>query len=177
VTAESHSAGDRCGRRTATSRRLLLAAGAAPLALAAVAAAAPRSDPEILERLLALEHRLESAYEAAVRRNVLDVELGLSLLDQEREHVRGLRQTLAGWGRHAPRVGSPDPRLAAALRAREAFARYALDLEGRAVRAYVDAGAHLRDTDLLVPLGAIMASEAQHQVALRGSLGENLLGV
>jgi Ferritin-like domain len=160
-----------------TRRCVLIGAGAAPLALAAVAAAAPRSDVEILERLLALERRLESAYEAALRRGALGEQLALALRDQEREHARGVEMALAARAHRVPRSFEPDPALAASLRSRDTFARYALGLEGRAVRAYVDALAALRDTRVLQPLGAIMTNEAQHEVALRRSLGEPLLGV
>ena len=160
-----------------TRRRVLLAAGAAPLALAAVATAASRPDVDTLERLLVLERRLEAAYEAAVRRGALDEDLALTLRDQEREHVRGIELALAARGPRAPRTLTPDPGLAGSLRSRDAFARYALRLEARALRDYVAALASLRDARLLRPLGAIMASEAQHQVALRASLGEALLGV
>jgi hypothetical protein len=165
------------GGAAPTRRGLFLAAGAAPLALASVAAAAPQSDLDILERLLARERRLEAAYEAARRRRALDERLAVALRDQEREHARGLELALAARGRRAPGPPEPDPRLAASLRSRDAFATYALGLEGRAVSAYVDALASLRDTRLPRPLCAIMTSEAQHQVALRRSLGEPLLGV
>lgn len=161
----------------ATRRRLLLAAGATPLALAAAATAAPRSDLDILERLLGLEHRLDSAYDAALRRGALEERLALALRDQERVHVRGIELAMAARGRRPPPAPEPDAGLARSLRSRGGFARYALRLEGRAVRSYVDALASLRDTRLLQPLGAIMASEAQHQVALRMTLGEPLLGV
>ena len=160
-----------------TRRRLVLAAGAAPLALAAAATAASRSAVDTLERLLVLEHRLVSAYEAGVRRRALEEDLGLTLRDQEREHVRGIELALAARGPRAPRALTSDPGLARSLRSRDAFARYALGLEARAVRDYVAALASLRDARLLRPLGAIMASEAQHEVALRASLGEALLGV
>jgi hypothetical protein len=160
-----------------TRRNLLLAAGVAPAALAASAAAAQGSDVAVLERLLALERRLEAAYAAAARRDVLGEQLALSLRDQEREHARGLELALADHGLAEPGVPRPDPRLDAALRGRAAFARYALGLEGRVVRAYIHAQARLRDTGLLRPLGAIMASDAQHAVALRQWLGEPLLEV
>jgi hypothetical protein len=164
-------------RPTATRRDLLAAAAAAPLALAASAAAAPRSDMEILQRLLRVERRLESAYEAALRRGALGERPGVALRDHEREHIRGIELALGARGWRAPRSFEPDPRLAASLRSRAAFGRYALGLEGRALAAYVDALASLGDTRLLQPLGAIMASEAQHRVALHESLGEPLLGV
>jgi hypothetical protein len=161
----------------ATRRRLLLAAGVAPAAFVAAAAAAPASDAEILERLVALERRLEGAYDAALRRGVLDEELALSLRDQEREHARGLELALEARGGRAAGASRRDPGLAGALRARRAFARYALALELTAVRVYVDAAAALRDARLRQSLGAIMTNEAQHEVALRESLGEPLLGV
>lgn len=165
------------GAAAPTRRGLLVTVGVAPLALAATAAAAPASDLDILERLLLRERRLEAAYDRALRRGVLGEQLAASLRDQEREHARGIEMTLTARGRRAPDAPEPDPRLAASLRSRDAFAAYALGLEGRAVRAYVDALASLRDTRLLQPLGAIMASEAQHEVALRMALGEPLLGV
>jgi Ferritin-like domain len=165
------------GGAGSTRRGLVLAAGAVPLAHAAAAAAAPRSDLDVLERLLTRERRLEAAYDAALRRGALSEPLALALRDQEREHARGLEMSLTARGGRAPRAPERDPALAASLRSRDAFARYALRLEGRTVRAYVDALAGLRDARLLKPLGAIMASEAQHEVALRRFLGEPLLGV
>ena len=165
------------GAAAPTRRGLLVTVGVAPLALAATAAAAPASDLDILERLLLRERRLEAAYDRALRRGVLGEQLAASLRDQEREHARGIEMTLTARGRRAPDAPEPDPRLAASLRSRDAFAAYALGLEGRAVRAYVDALASLRDTRLLQPLGAIVTSEAQHEVALRMALGEPLLGV
>jgi hypothetical protein len=158
-----------------TRRSLLLGTGAASLAATAAAAAAPPSDVDILDRLLRLERRLEAAYEAARRRGLLDEKLATSLRDQEREHARGLEMTLAARGdrpSEGPMADSPSP---SALRSRAAFVRHALDLEARAVRSYVDAEASLRDTRLLHPLGAILTSEAQHQVALRAVVGEPLL--
>mgnify|MGYP003287928234 CR=1 FL=1 len=165
------------GGAASTRRGLVLAAGAAPLALAAVATAAPKPDLDVLERLLTRERRLEAAYEAALRRGALSEPLARALRDQEREHARGIEMSLTARGRRAPGPPEPDRALAASLRSREAFARYALGLEDRAVRAYVDALSSLRDTRVLQPLGAILASEAQHQVALRRFLGEPLLGV
>jgi ferritin-like protein len=155
----------------------MLGAAVGPVAGTGAAMAAAPSDGDMLERLLQLERRLEAAYEAALRRGVLDQDLARSLRDQEREHREGLEATLAARGRQRPGPGAGDSGLAAALRSRMAFVRYALDLEGRAVRAYVDAEASLGDTGLLRPLAAIMTSEAQHQVALRAVVGEPLLGV
>ena len=57
--------------RAADPPRACVLARGAPLVLAAVATAASRSDVDTLERLLVLEHRLVSAYEAGVRRRAL----------------------------------------------------------------------------------------------------------
>lgn len=132
------------------------------------------SDLERLEELLALEHRLESAYEAALGRGAIPRELGRALRDQEREHAQGLERALAGASRN-PRASVPPPELTAALRGREAFARFAVGLEAEAVAAYAEAAAAIRDPRLRQPLGSIMACEAAHEVALRDALGADSL--
>jgi hypothetical protein len=156
-------------------RRELVAAGAA-LALARPAAAAAQpSDVEQLERLLALEHRLEAAYETALARDAIEPRLGETLLAHEREHIRGLTQTLSARGRRSPLATAPPPRLGAALASRTAFARYATELEAETVAAYQDVLATFRDERLLQPLGSIMTATAQHEVALRDAVGRDLL--
>jgi rubrerythrin len=162
---------------TASRRQLLLGGAAASLALARPAAAAEPSAVEQLERLLVLERRLEHAYDTALARGAIEPELGDTLLAHEREHVRGLEQALRGLGRREPRAGAPPPEAGAAFESRRAFARYALDLEDRTVRAYEQVLATLRAERLLQPLGSIMASGAQHMVALRQVAGDDLLGV
>jgi rubrerythrin len=136
---------------------------------------AERSDRELLEDLLAHEHRLLSAYGAALRRDAVEAELGVWLRDHEREHVRAIQQTLAARGERNPRATAPPPELNAALRSRESFARYAMELEGQTVDAYSSAVAAIRDPGLRQPLGSIMACTAAHAVALRDLLGERLL--
>jgi rubrerythrin len=162
----------------ATRRGLLAAAGTLGLgaALARPAAAQPeRTDVEILEELLALENRLTSAYEGALRRKVIDPALGEMLRDQEREHIRGLEQALGRLEARSPEATVPEPGLRSALRSRDAFARYALGLEQRAAGAYARAAAEIRRPGLRRPLGSIMTSEAAHQVALRAASGRSLL--
>ena len=105
---------------------------------------AGRSDMDLLEGLLAIEERLISAYEAALRRR-------------------------------NPRASVPQFELTAALRSRGSFARFALDLEARALTSYADAAASMRNPRLRQPLGSIMACEAAHEVALRNSLGDRPL--
>jgi hypothetical protein len=151
----------------------VLALGGA-LVLARPAAAQP-SDADRLERLLALEHRLLSLYEAGLERDAIEPELGETLLEHEREHVRGLEMALSGRGRRSPRASVPPPRVGTAFASRPAFARFASDLETQAVHAYQEVLATIRNTRLLLPLGSIMTSGAQHVVALRQEAGENLL--
>jgi Ferritin-like domain len=159
-----------------TRRAVLAGAGALALAALAPAAAAQpvRSDVEILEELLALEHRLESAYAAALRRDAIDVELGELLRNQEREHIGALVQVLREWGR-SPRASVPPAAFGSALRSRDAFAHFALDLEQRATSAYADAAGGISAAWVRRPLGSIMTCEAAHEVALRSAAGLPLL--
>ena len=132
---------------------------------------ADRSETELLEDLLAREHRLLSAYEAALRRDAIDASLGEMLRDHEREHVRALVQTLARAGRRNPRASVPLPQLTAALHDRDAFARLMISLESSTVEMYAGAAATVRDANLRRALGSIMACGAAHVVALEDSLG------
>jgi Ferritin-like domain len=136
---------------------------------------AERSDADVLEGLLALEERLVSAYEAALRRDVIDMGLGDLLRDHETEHARALQRALDRLGRRNPRASVPQSELTAALRSRSSFARFALDLETRALAAYADAAASIRNARMRQALGSIMACEAAHRVALRDSLGDRPL--
>jgi rubrerythrin len=135
---------------------------------------AERSDADLLEDLLAVEARLASVYEAALRRGAIEPALGEALVAQERQHAAALERALAGRGRN-PRASVPSPELAGALGDPARFARFALGIEAEAVAAYRDAAATIRDERLRQPLGSIMACEAAHTVALRESLGMRLL--
>ena len=159
------------------TRRGLLALGAASVLAPPPVLAQSRSDVDLLAGLLGLERRLADGYQAALRRGTLPEGVARRLLAQEREHARGLERALAARGRPDPPAFEPDPDLGRALRDRAGLARYLLALEGRAVAAYAKAAAGMREDGLRQPLGAIMTSEAQHQVALRESLGEPLIGV
>jgi Ferritin-like domain len=162
-------------RRHALAGAALLVAGAAVALTRPAAAAAQPGDVEQLERLLALEQRLETVYETALARDAIEPQLGETLLRHEREHVRGLEQALRARGGRSPRATVPPPRLGAALSSRAGFARFAVDLESDTVRAYQDVLSTLRSDRLLLPLGSIMTSGAQHVVALRQAAGEDLL--
>jgi hypothetical protein len=133
------------------------------------------SDVDLLEDLLALENRLLSAYEAALRRDAIDMAFGETLRDHEEEHVRAIEQALRHAGRRSPQASVPSPDLTAALRSRESFARFARELEAEAVASYAEAAAAIRNPRLRQPLGSIMACEAAHEVALRDASGESIL--
>jgi hypothetical protein len=152
---------------------LALALGGA-LVLARPAAAQP-SDVDQLERLLALEQRLQLLYETALERDAIEPELGETLLEHEREHTRGLEMALRARGRRSPRATAPPPQVGTAFASRPAFARFAIDLETETVAAYQDVLATIRSTRLLLPLGSIMTSGSQHVVALRQEAGDELL--
>ena len=136
---------------------------------------AERPDVELLEELLAREQRLLAAYEAALRRDAIDPGLGRMLRDHEREHVRALERSLPGGGARNPRASVPSAELTAALRDRESFARYALDLEERTVGEYAETVSRIRDAGLRQPLGSIQACGAAHVVALRDWVGDRLV--
>jgi Ferritin-like domain len=138
-------------------------------------AAAQTSDVDQLERLLALEQQLQSLYEVALERDAVEPGLGETLLEHEREHVRGLEMALRARGRRSPRATVPPPQVGTAFASRPAFARFAVELETEAVDAYEDVLPTLRSTRLLLPLGSIMASGAQHVVALRQAAGDDLM--
>ena len=80
---------------------------------------------------------------------------------------RPWRRRSPACGHRNPLASVPAPELGAVLRDRDAFARFALDLEDEAVAAYAETAAAIRDPRLRQPLGSIMASEAAHAVALR----------
>lgn len=154
-----------------------MAAGAL-LALPAVALAQEPSDAERLQELRALEGRLESVYDAALRRTAIDPALGETLRDQEREHIRALEQVLENLGgAGAPQATVPLPGLGPALRSREAFARFALGLEQEATGAYARAAPALAKDTIRQPVGSIMMCEAAHVVALREVAGIPLIEV
>jgi ferritin-like protein len=138
-------------------------------------AAAQTSDVDHLERLLALEQRLQSLYEAALERDAIEPALGETLLGHEREHIRGLEMALRARGRRSPHATVPPPQVGTAFASRPAFARFAAEVEAGAVGSYEEVLPILWSTRLLLPLGSIMASGAQHIVALRQASGDELL--
>jgi len=134
---------------------------------------AGRSDVELLVDLFEQELRLETAYEAALRRDAIDRSLGETLLTHERSHISALEGVLAGRGNPSVPVFSGE--LTKALRGRRSFAEYAIWLEDKTVRAYSDSVPRIRDPKLRQPLGSIMACGGAHVVALKDSVGDPLV--
>ena len=157
------------------NRRQMLGLALGGALVLAEPAAAQTSDVDHLERLLALEQRLRSLYEAALERDAIDTSLGETLLEHESEHIRGLEMALRARGRRSPRATAPPPQVGTAFASHPAFARFAADLEAEAVGSYEEVLPVFRSTRLLLPLGSIMASGAQHVVALRQEAGDDLL--
>ena len=153
-------------------RTALVAAAGAPFALAGealtagTAEARSASGVEALERLLAIERRLESTYEAALERGALAERPRRA---PARSRARARASAGAGarrGGRRAPVASVPPPGLRRALdRGGAELARFALALEAEAVGAYADALATLDEPGLRQPLGSIMACEGQHLVS------------
>jgi hypothetical protein len=157
-------------------RRAALAAtatAAGALVLAAPAPARSSADKQVLERLLALEIRLRSAYETAARRRVVDVALANLIAGHEGDHAEGLGRVVKRRSGGGAVATVPEPELNRALAGgRKAFLRFALRSESDVVAAYADAVTNLGDRTLLQPLGSVLASHAQHLVLLRKALGE-----
>jgi hypothetical protein len=156
-------------------KALALVLGGALALTRPASASAQHPDIDQLEQLLALEQRLQSLYGAGLERDAIEPKLGETLLEHEGEHVRGLEMALRARGRRSPRATVPPPQVGTAFASRPAFARFAIDLETEAVGAYQQVLATIRSTRLLLPLGSIMTSGAQHVVALRQEAGEDLL--
>jgi hypothetical protein len=160
-------------------RRTALAAtatAAGALVLAPPARARSSADREVLERLLALEIRLRSAYETAARRHVVDAGLANLLAGHAGEHADGLGRVLKRRSGGGAVATVPAPELSRALSGgRRGFLRFALRSEFEAVATYADAVTTLGDPTLLQPLGSVMTSHAQHLVLLRKALGETEL--
>jgi hypothetical protein len=154
-----------------TRRALLM--GVPLLGVSADALARARDDRSIVTAAIDLEQHAAASYDAAATGGKLPPQLerlARHLRDQEREHADGLARALRGLGGRRP----APPERPAAPPSGSAFGTFALALENKLIRAYYDAMPRLRP-GLRQPLGSIMASEAQHLVALREALGRDPL--
>ena len=135
---------------------------------------AGKREVRLLNSALALEHTTIAAYTAG-----LPLLSGRSLrsarrfLEHEREHADALARSIRDLGGRPVEPKSADeyargfPR----LRTQEDVLIFAVDLENRAVRTYVDSVPKLSDPALRQAAGAIATNEAEHASVLLGALG------
>jgi len=187
-------------RRDAITRRRLLSGAAGAGAAGGLGArllapdadadarSRPLSDEEVLRRTLAVELLAVRLYERVLASRTLGSsaeQLAAQLLAHEREHVLTLSQALGGLAQHtgagAASAAStareqPTPaarRLAGSSshlgNAKDSL-RLLIDLEEVTIGAYDQAVRQLRAPGALRTAAAIMATEAQHAMALSGLL-------
>lgn len=138
-----------------------------------------RNDSEILTSAIALELVAAFSYEQIADHGGLAAggATARSFALQEREHADALTRVLVKRGAKAP---APPRRLEDVPGLERAIsggprssASFAIQIEQVAVGAYYAAQAKIEDVELLRTTASIMASEAQHLVVLRSSLGRN----
>jgi rubrerythrin len=148
---------------------------AGPALIRAAPAPAASDDERRAEAALAAALRVEQtavvAYEAIANSGRLSgrvTTLMRSLLDDDRQHAEQLVSALDAMGVKPP----IPPRRAtirglARVRSDVVAADFAIDLELRAVGAYLEAVRHLADPNLLRTLAGAMGTDGQHLVVLR----------
>ena len=131
-------------------------------------------DVRILNRILSFEHAMRAAYEIGLpllrgpTRSTAEL-----FLDQEREHVRTLTGAIGELGEvsNVPRTRAEYRRSFPALRDESDVLRFAIDLENRVVRAYVELTPRISDPDLRRRAASILTADAGHVAVLRGEAG------
>ena len=144
------------------TRRTLLAAGAATVALpAALARAADKGDGAVLSLLLAVEEAQVALYERAASRPFHGqvAELSGRFGDEERKHVERLQQL----GATSDQAAQP----AFVFKTNDEFLRLAQRIEALAVGAYNGALTALRDRETIAAVASIAQVEARHAAAIR----------
>jgi rubrerythrin len=128
-------------------------------------------DFRLMNRILSLEHAGIAAY-----REGLPLLRGSALasvrrfLSQEREHAAFLRRRISDLGGtpNLPKTAAEYRRSFPALRDQADVLRFAVDLENRIVRAYVEFVPKMSSPELRAVAGAIVATEAEHISVLLG---------
>lgn len=167
--------------RRETLRAGLLAGGAfasaAALARAEVAGGAPGDEAEMeaLARMVRLEQTAAIAYRAltegvALRRPVADTAALFGR--QAEEHADALAEALGSLAGAWPQPPRPtDIEGLGDVRTQADFLAFAIRMENRTVRGYVDALQELESPGPLRLCTSLMASAGQHLVVLRQQLG------
>lgn len=94
--------------------------------------------------------------------------------NHERQHEQALTDALRQMG-GSPPSANVDARLARLPTNRQGGARFAMELEQNAIRAYEDAARKLRDASLMKTTTTILGAESQHLVVLRQIAGQQPL--
>jgi hypothetical protein len=143
------------------TRRALVAAGAGALLAGCGRAEPPPREADVLNGVLAVELALVDAYARVPGR------LGAEHGAQEREHVARLERAI----RAAGGARRPEP----AAQPGGAPLEAALELERRAMAAYVDAVGRVPDAGRRATLAELLTSDAAHAAVLLGRLGRDAL--
>ena len=129
------------------------------------------ADVELLNLALDLELTTVAAYKAAagrLRGDALDA--AKLFVEQAQEHANRLSDAIkeAGGTPNRAKESYEFPR----IRAQEDALRFAIDLEDRAIAAYIDLLPKLGQGELRATVAAIVSNDAQHVAVLRAELGE-----
>jgi hypothetical protein len=131
-------------------------------------------DVRILNRILGYEHAMGAAYAAGLPllRGAVRSRARL-FLEQEREHVRALRTAVGDLGGvpAVARTMEEYRRSFPALHDGADVLRFAIDLENRVVRAYVEVSGDIADREVRQRVGSILTCDAEHVAMLRAAAG------
>jgi rubrerythrin len=163
-------------RRGLTAGGALAAALTVPLLLRTQSAfAQAESDTEILEAAATAEAEAVVIYETMAESGLLRGPVGeiITLFgNQEEEHFNALVRLLEDMGGEEPE--KPEPAAIEGLGGligEPQMLSFAIDLENRLIKEYVEAFQNLTDPEALKTTSQIMSNEGQHLVMLRLALG------
>jgi Ferritin-like domain len=133
-----------------------------------LASPSPRTDAEILNFMLLLEHVQAGFYRQALEGGLLSGELrdyAATVAPQEADHVRFLRGRLGGRARPAPETD-----FSSVLSSAKRFRATAVELEEAAVAGYIGQGANLTAGEV-AHIAGLVAVEARQAAWLRDLAG------
>ena len=158
-------------RRGLLAAGTLLTASSVPILLGVRDAFAQADDDQSLVRAaIELEQVAAEAYQR------LQGPLGgvaRLFRNHERQHEQALTLALRQMGGSTPSANVQARLASLPTGDRRAAARFAIELEQTAVRAYEDAARKLRDASLMKTTSTILGAEAQHLVVLRQIAGQD----